>query len=251
MDIVAKLNDLFLKQGAGKGQRYLDELERYKSVARSYSLLEGTVSVLSDMHANVSHICYGGFGKALNLRGDGGEEVIDSIWEEKILGLIPREDLYDKYLQELRFFNFVKRLPKSSRSHYFLMSKLRMRSPSGDCLWVCHRMFYRFDPFNGSLWLALCLYGPLSLDWPGGSRVVDTLTGSVVDLGSRNGSKILSDREVQVLQLIDKGLISKRIADTLSISVHTVSRHRQDVLAKLQVRNSIEACRVAKDLGLL
>lgn len=251
MDIVDKLNDLFLKQGAEKGQRYLDELERYKSVARSYSLLEGTVSVLSDMHANVSHICYGRFGKALNLRCDGGEEVIDSIWEENILGLIPREDLYDKYLQELRFFNFVKRLPKSSRSHYFLMSKLRMRSPSGDCLWVCHRMFYVPDPFNNSLWLALCLYGPLSFDWPGGGHLVDTVTGAVVELGARGESKILSDREIQVLRLIDKGLISKQIADTLSISVHTVSRHRQEILAKLQVRNSIEACRVAKDLGLL
>ena len=73
----------------------------------------------------------------------------------------------------------------------------------------------------------------------------------MVELGARGESKILSDREIQVLRLIDKGLISKQIADTLSISIHTVSRHRQEILAKLQVRNSIEACRVAKDLGLL
>ena len=116
------------------------------------------------------------------------------------------------------FFNFVKRLPRERRQHYCLVSKLRMRSPSGDCLWVCHRMFYVPDPFNNSLWLALCLYGPLSFDWPGGGHLVDTVTGAVVELGARGESKILSDREIQVLRLIDKGLISKQIADTLSIS---------------------------------
>ena len=59
MDIVGKLNNLFLKQDSVKGRRYLDELERYKVVARSYSLMEGAESVLSDMHSNVSHIYYG------------------------------------------------------------------------------------------------------------------------------------------------------------------------------------------------
>ena len=48
-----------------------------------------------------------------------------------------------------------------------------------------------------------------------------------------------------------------RITDTFrsvmksNISVNTVSRHRQEILAKLQVKNSIEACRVAQDLGLI
>jgi hypothetical protein len=68
VDIVGKLNSLFLKQDSAKGRRYLDELERYKRVARSYSLMEGTVSVLSDMHANVSYLYYGGFAKTLNLK---------------------------------------------------------------------------------------------------------------------------------------------------------------------------------------
>lgn len=81
--------------------------------------------------------------------------------------------------------------------------------------------------------------------------MVNSVTGTMEKLDLHSKSKILSDRELQVLRLIDKGLISKRIADTLSISIHTVSRHRQEILSKLQVRNSIEACRVAKDLGLL
>ena len=165
--------------------------------------------------------------------------------------MIPREDLYGKYLEELRFYNFVKRLPRKQRSDYCWVSKLRMRTASGDTVWVCHRLFYVPDPFNNTLWLALCLYSPLSFDWSGGGRAVELATGQVVELGSRSNGKILTDREIQVLRLIDKGLMSKQIADTLSISVNTVSRHRQEILAKLQVKNSIEACRVAQDLGLI
>ena len=53
------------------------------------------------------------------------------------------------------------------------------------------------------------------------------------------------------MNLIDKGLASKDIAGILAISINTVSRHRQEILGKLQVRNSIEACRIAKDLNLI
>ena len=37
----------------------------------------------------------------------------------------------------------------------------------------------------------------------------------------------------------------------LAISPNTVSRHRQEILGKLQVKNSIEACRIARDLELI
>ena len=81
--------------------------------------------------------------------------------------------------------------------------------------------------------------------------VVNSANGQVIELDMRNNEKILSAREKQVLNLIDKGLISKEIAAALSISINTVSRHRQEILSKLQVKNSIEACRIAKDLKLL
>ncbi|HIW52668.1 MAG TPA: LuxR C-terminal-related transcriptional regulator, partial [Candidatus Alistipes excrementipullorum] len=58
-------------------------------------------------------------------------------------------------------------------------------------------------------------------------------------------------RETEVLKMISRGMTSKQIAEGLSISINTVNRHRQEILGKLQVRNSIEACRVAEDLGLL
>ena len=44
--------------------------------------------------------------------------------------------------------------------------------------------------------------------------------------------------------------IENSIAVILSISVNTVNRHRQNILEKLQVNNSIEACRIGKGLNL-
>ncbi len=44
--------------------------------------------------------------------------------------------------------------------------------------------------------------------------------------------------------------IENSIAVILSISLNTVNRHRQNILEKLQVNNSIEACRIGKELNL-
>lgn len=48
-----------------------------------------------------------------------------------------------------------------------------------------------------------------------------------------------------------KGLLSKEIADKLCISIHTVNIHRQNLLRKLGVQNSIEAIRLGQETGLL
>ena len=62
---------------------------------------------------------------------------------------------------------------------------------------------------------------------------------------------MLTRRETEILRMIDAGMMSLEIAEGLSISIHTVSRHRQNILDKLRVKNSIEACRIARELGLI
>ncbi|MFG6381685.1 MAG: helix-turn-helix transcriptional regulator, partial [Muribaculum sp.] len=71
------------------------------------------------------------------------------------------------------------------------------------------------------------------------------------ELTSAADASILSRREKQVLTLIDSGKRSYEIAEILSISKNTVSRHRQEILAKLQVKNSMEACRIAKAMKII
>ncbi len=251
MDTIDILNKEFFTQDFTEEQPYAEMLDRYKDIARNYAQMENTIAVLSDMRTNMSYIYYGKFSQTLGLDRYGNEDKVSSIWEKEIFKLIHPDDLTGKHLQELCFFHFIKRQPKKKRNDYYLTSKLRMRSGMNNYIPVLHRMFYVSIPSNGTLWLALCLYSPLSFDIPAKSLIINSVNGQITELDKQNTTKILSIREKQVLRLIDKGLTSKEIAETLSISINTVSRHRQEILNKLQVKNSIEACRVAKDLKLI
>jgi NarL family two-component system response regulator LiaR len=51
----------------------------------------------------------------------------------------------------------------------------------------------------------------------------------------------LSEREIEVLQLMSSGLLYKEIADKLLISSNTVKNHLKSIYRKLHVQNKIEA----------
>ncbi len=61
----------------------------------------------------------------------------------------------------------------------------------------------------------------------------------------------LSDREMEVLQLVADGLSNQEIADRAFIAVGTVKRHLHNILAKLEARDRKEALARARELGLL
>lgn len=50
----------------------------------------------------------------------------------------------------------------------------------------------------------------------------------------------LSPREIEITQLIAKGLVAKEIAAELHLSTHTVYTHRKNILKKLNLRTSSE-----------
>ena len=60
----------------------------------------------------------------------------------------------------------------------------------------------------------------------------------------------MTNRELEVLRFMKKGLLSKEIAEALKISINTVNSHRQNILQKLKANNSIEAVNFAQRLGL-
>lgn len=251
MDTKDILNKEFFAQDFSEGQPYAKMLDRYKEITCNYARMENAIAVLSDWRTNESYIYYGGFLQMLGIDKDVKDSKVASVWEEEIFKIIHPDDLTEKHLQELCFYHFVKRQPKKKCTDYYLMSKLRMKNKTNGYISVLHRIFYVSMPANGTLWLALCLYSPLAFDIPAKCVIINSIDGHVTELEEHNNEKILSVREKQVLKLINKGLMSKEIAEMLSISIHTVNRHRQEILGKLQVKNSIEACRIANDLKLI
>jgi LuxR family maltose regulon positive regulatory protein len=61
----------------------------------------------------------------------------------------------------------------------------------------------------------------------------------------------LSERELQVLQLLAQGAPNPEIAQELVITVDTVKRHVSHIFAKLGAKNRIQAVKQAQKLGLL
>lgn len=215
---------------------------------RFWADIENVLVVVSDMADGKSHIIAGGFARNLDI-GEYQQE--NSIWESKILSLMSADEQEEKYIAELRFFHYLRHLPKSKKTDYYLMSKLRLRFADGYIHEVLHRMYYIFDEDVENLRYAICIYGPLPFDFKGKSFAVNSVTGIKEELTASANSSILSRRECQILAMIDTGMRSAEIACQLNISIHTVSRHRQEIIGKLQVKNTHEACRIAKSMGLL
>lgn len=61
----------------------------------------------------------------------------------------------------------------------------------------------------------------------------------------------LSEREVEVLEQISKGLKNKAIAENLFISAATVKKHIENIYRKLQAHNRVELVQKARDNKLI
>lgn len=62
--------------------------------------------------------------------------------------------------------------------------------------------------------------------------------------------KHLTDRELEVLQYVIKGMTNKEIAEILSITDHTVKAHIASVIRKLGVKNRLDVALVAVTEGI-
>jgi len=62
---------------------------------------------------------------------------------------------------------------------------------------------------------------------------------------------LLTEREVQVLKLSAEGKTAKEVAETLGVSVHTVNRHRANLMEKLGLHSKVELVKLALRLQLV
>jgi DNA-binding NarL/FixJ family response regulator len=67
----------------------------------------------------------------------------------------------------------------------------------------------------------------------------------------KDGTEILTKREREILSGIADGLTSKKLAERLYISPHTVRTHIKKIYDKLHVHSKVEAVMKAKEKGIL
>ena len=79
--------------------------------------------------------------------------------------------------------------------------------------------------------------------------LAEKLAGTIGE-EEKSPETMLSDREMQVLQLIASGKTVSEIAEELSLSVNTISTYRARILEKLHLNNNAELTRYALDNNL-
>jgi DNA-binding CsgD family transcriptional regulator len=73
------------------------------------------------------------------------------------------------------------------------------------------------------------------------SLLINKINEFLNTLGAKYEDRMLNEltkREVDVLQLVSKGLANKEVADKLSISIHTVISHRKNISEKTGIKSA-------------
>lgn len=256
MDILKKeLEAAFSRQrfdGEELDNKYVKEYRHF--IRRLVGVNQGC-AILTDMADNRSYFAIGRFEEFLGLQPGEKNEVIDSLDEDCIYGRIHPEDIGLKRMLELRFFCFLLGIPPEERINYCSSCKIRMLNGNNEYMYISNQTKILKNSPSGNMWLVLCLYdlSPNQNSVRGiESRIFNNQTGEIVSPTLQmEENTLLSRREKEVLLLIKAGWLSKEISDNLSISVNTVNRHRQNILRKFQVANSLEAVNRADKMGIL
>lgn len=86
------------------------------------------------------------------------------------------------------------------------------------------------------------------------SKVLDILLErSIGGLGNTDNCAPtrLTQREIQIVKLMAKGLAAQEIADRISLSVHTIYTHRKNIMRKLGANSASEVIRYAFQTALV
>ncbi|MBO9586345.1 MAG: helix-turn-helix transcriptional regulator [Flavobacterium sp.] len=246
-DIKDDLSKKLLEQKNSGNLNNKQVLKTCQEIAQNFAHLENGIAVLSDLYNNKSYIYSGKIADELAIFKKDQIQEIESIWEEELFGKLNPDDVLQKYLLELHFFQFIKTIPVEDRKDFCVISKLRMNDKTATKS-LLHKMFYFSNDYQ-DVELALCLYNfDFSLAQQYEGAILNTATGNIIKQNEKENEFFLSVREKEILKMLQAGKQSKEIASLLFISVNTVSRHRQNILEKMKVSNTAEACSIATKL---
>ncbi len=257
MDILRKeLNYIYSSQNLDNEILDREHIEECKVIAGSIASATNACCVLTDAARDY---CYLFGGELASLLGIGDAPrlyaEICSSDEDVIYNRLHPEDLVEKRMLEYEYFKFVDSLPTEDKVRHKAICRIRIKDREGRYRVLDNSTQILKTSPNGKIWLILCCYdlSPIQeFQTDINAHIKNNHTGEITSLSfSDKKNHILTAREKEILLLIKEGKPSKQIADTLRISIHTVNRHRQNILEKLSVGNSMEAIMAATAMGFL
>lgn len=172
--------------------------------------------------------------------------------------IYPEDKLRLKKLHE-DYFAFHFSLPISQRKQYRYTADFRVVRKDGTVIWL----------LSQSSFIALDQHGNAAIGFEICSEVThikkdNTMTLSITKAGNHGtghiakklyypleGTDCFTNREIEILQQLYRGLTSKAIAGNLSISELTVSKHRMNMMKKAKVANGTSLISYALKNNLL
>lgn len=139
------------------------------------------------------------------------------------------------------------------KKNYKAIHEMRIRNIRGEYIRIIEQEQVLELDKSGNIWLMLSV---IDVDASHELEIIKShlynfKTGEQIFMDlSDTLDEPLTNRELEVLRFMKKGLLSKEIAETLKVSINTVNSHRQNILQKLKANNSIEAVNFAQRLGL-
>lgn len=250
---MVEINDRLVSQFRSQqdGALLEEEENRLLGFARTYADCENAIVALNNLRTGKCHIFIGKTAEALGIGKAGAYVLVDSVFEEEIISCINPEDLVRANLQELKFFSKMSTVQNATDGFPWYMEQIiSMHDTTGRYFPIIHRIQYFPSDGKSGICYALCVYKFTSESFQH-ARMVNKMTGEERRIENSDLHSLLTNREKEILQLIQKGHASKEIATIIGVSKHTIDRHRQNIIEKLQVSNTTEACFKSKRLGLI
>ncbi|MCC8038081.1 MAG: LuxR C-terminal-related transcriptional regulator [Bacteroidales bacterium] len=258
MDVLRKeLNEIYRRQRLGEQVLPAEALRLALAKVEAFAEVSGKACVVTDMSADRSHFFPGRMAGLLGLTQEECQRrEISSTDEDFLYERMKPDNLAELRMLELEFFKHVGRLEPERRLAPRAIGLISMLDPRGRWQTIKKSTQMLALAPDGALWLVLCCY-----DMPTQAKIgfginpiiVDNTTGGLKAFFNfeERRERLLSEREKDVLRLIKEGLLSKEIASRLQLSVNTINRHRQNILEKLAVSNSMEAVNAAIAMRLI
>lgn len=169
------------------------------------------------------------------------------------LEIIHPDDIQYGLLVREKIYSILSGLLPEEKMKYKIVHEMRVRNTRDEYIRIIEQeQVVELDKL-GNIWLMLSV---IDVDASHDSEITKSHlynfeTGEQIFINlSDTLEEPLTTRELEVLQLMKQGLLSKEIAEMLKVSINTINSHRQNILQKLNANNSIEAVNFAQRLGL-
>ncbi|MDE6296512.1 MAG: hypothetical protein K2L89_01585, partial [Muribaculaceae bacterium] len=155
MDILRKeLNSIYDAQKLNEEKLNLNEVERCKKIAESFTYISNGCSVITDASCDRCILFGASLGKLLGISDICPVvRVIDSSDEDVIYSLMHPEDLVEKRMLEYEFFKFINPLTASEKLNYQATCRLRLKTPQNAYILIDNTTQIICPSPKGKIWL--------------------------------------------------------------------------------------------------